>query len=376
MTTTDGSQSNIRHSGVDMDDKIDNTNEKETTYEVLQRWYHLLFTKEDYLHHHKILGTLCLLSFTFRFVAQFVYGDMGFKAFPYLTLPTMVLHTLLSISSFQFKIPVRRIRDGGRIWPQYRYHSLIFALRSILMIGVYFYEDTVIDSNLSESHPQHRFYFMNYIILMGAMGAAELVNIMVGEEQRSNTIRDLEHSEYVKFVFSTMQFNVMAIFLLGIRYYSIPFYTLFTVQLTPFIGTLRRKAILTSNFWGAFVYASLLMGGFTIQWYSYQLAGGEVLHLFGRNIGLYAALLRFTDVIPKELSIIQSKFVIWTVMYLITNHYRSMDYQNIDIIHLRALLVLVVVLLGLTAHHKVKSGYYPKDVKHAKQMKITDQKSM
>lgn len=323
---------------------------------------------------------MCLFSFATRFLLQFFYDDMGFKAFPHLTIPTIILHALLSASSFQFKIPIRRIRDGGRIWPQYRYHSLIFSMRSLMVLALYYYEDYTADTakntTSTESNQPKRYYFMNYIILMCVMGAAEYVNDMVGKDQRSNTIRELDGSEYVKFLFSTMQFNAMAIFLIGVRYYSIPFYALFTIQLTPFIGTLRRKLIFTSNFWGAFVYGALLVGGFTIQWYYYHLAGGEVLHLFGRNIGLYAALLRFTDIIPKEASIIQNKFVIWTIMYIITNHYRSMDYTNIDVIHLRVLLALVVVLLGWTAHHKVQSGYYPKDVKHAKQMQRSDPKSV
>jgi hypothetical protein len=116
-------------------------NEKESTSEMLQRWYKLLFTKEDYLHHHKILGILAISSFLFRFILFFIYDDMGFKEFPYLTVPTLLLHLSLNLSSFQFKIPIRRIRDGGRIWRQSRYHAIIFAMRSVLLISARYYED-------------------------------------------------------------------------------------------------------------------------------------------------------------------------------------------------------------------------------------------
>jgi hypothetical protein len=241
-------------------------------------------------------------------------------------------------------------------------------------MALYYYEEQIDhqNHNTASGSPQShrtRFYFMNYIIHMGNMGAVELVNYMVGEEQRSNTIRDVEASGYAKFLFSTMQFNIMAIILIGIPYYAIPFYALITIQITPFIGTLRRKSIFNSNFGGKFLYAAMLVGGFVIQSYCYHKAGGEKLHLFGRIIGLYAALLRFSHVIPQELSLLQNKFVIWTIMYMITNHYRSRDYNTLDVVHLRILLVIVLVLLGWTAHHKVQSGYYPKDVKEAKQMK-------
>ena len=97
------------------------------------------------------------------------------------------------------------------------------------------------------------------------------------------------------------------------------------------------------------------------------------MHLFGRCIGLYAALLRFTDVMPKSLSLLQNKFVIWTVMYTIIHYSRSMQYDY-NVVHLRILLAIAILLLGLTAHHKVQSGYYPKDVKHAQLMKRPDPK--
>ena len=54
-TKTNGSHSS--NGTVVKDDNATGTavdaKEKETTYEILQRWYKLLFTKEDYLHHHK-----------------------------------------------------------------------------------------------------------------------------------------------------------------------------------------------------------------------------------------------------------------------------------------------------------------------------------
>jgi len=33
-----------------------------------------------------------------------------------------------------FKIPLKRIASGYRIWPEYRLHSIFFALRSLSMM--------------------------------------------------------------------------------------------------------------------------------------------------------------------------------------------------------------------------------------------------
>jgi hypothetical protein len=360
-----GTTSNDIQQRVDDDDDKSTPKEGRRTYDTLKRWYKLLFTKEDYLHHHKTLGILCLLSFILRFV-NFFNQDMAFQAYPHFTIPTIVLHTLLSVSSFQFKIPIRRIRDGGRIWPQYRWHSLIFSLRSLLLLALYYYEDLY--------QLKQPLYYMNYIVLLCIMGAAELVNTLVGEEQRSNTVREIDGSGYAKFFFSAMQYNAWAVFLIGIRCYSIPFYALFTIQITPFIGTLRRKMIFTSNFWGAFVYGAMLVGGFSVQTYYYHTVGGETFHLFGRSIGFFAALLRFTAILPKSLSFLQNKFVIWTLMYYIIQRYRAINF-DMDVVHLRIVFGTIVLLLSLTAHHKVQSGYYPKDVKHAKQIKMSEKSS-
>jgi len=40
--------------------------------------------------------------------------DMGF-IYPELTLPTIVLHFMLTASAFMFKIPAKRIKQGDRI---------------------------------------------------------------------------------------------------------------------------------------------------------------------------------------------------------------------------------------------------------------------
>jgi hypothetical protein len=89
------------------------------------QWKEKLITQEDPMHLHKTLGILCLVHFAWRFSMVGADSDMGFKTYPRLTIPAICLHLLLSLSSIEFKIPAKRIKEGSRIWPEYRYCTKI-----------------------------------------------------------------------------------------------------------------------------------------------------------------------------------------------------------------------------------------------------------
>jgi hypothetical protein len=335
---------------------IDKDKEPQSFLTTLSAWKEALVTKEDLFYHHKILGGLVLLSAFVRFT--YFVNDMGFRSHPEWTIPTLALHWMLTASAFQFKIPKQRIRDGGRIWQQYRWHALIFTTRSVLFIALYWYEQ---QKNLEPD------YNINFALAMSVMAAADCATWAAGDD-RSNTVRELDGPGMVKFAFSSMQFNVTAFFIVGIRSCAVPFYALVGVQITAFVGTLRRKGVFNSKFWGGFVYGSLLVGGFVVQAYQYHVAGGERMHLFGRAIALLAAFLRLTPLLPSFCWPLQNKFVIWTLVYFIVRHYRPMVSQ-LDLLHLRCIVFALLMAMVVSCYVKVKSGYYPSDVKAAKQMK-------
>lgn len=333
-----------------------------------------LVTREDFLHMHKILGVLVLISFFYRLTQ--LLDDMAFPSHPEVTLPTIFLHWFLTISSFQFKIPPRRIRDGGRIWPQYRWHSLAFTSRSCICLLVYYFEHKY------NWAPQ---YWINYAILMANMAAADTATWYYGPEFSSNSVREIEAPGALKFFFSLMQFNGAAGLLFGLRSYAIPFFMLFAVQLVPFIGTLRRKGIFTSGLGGAILNGILLVAGFTVQAIQYHKAGGEALHLFVRSIVLAAAFLRLAP-LPQFLWPLQNKYVIWTIMYEVVCQVRpilllqgggdvpqppvsSEFLRNVvtDLVLMRSIVATLVIALMIACYMKVQGGYYPKNVQDAKQ---------
>ena len=98
----------------------------------LKAWRRSLFTHEDKFNAHKLLGLPCLAHFLVRTLSVPVrpFADMGFTASP-VTLVLIIWHLLLSISSLVFKIPKMRIKEGSRIWPEFRLHSIVFACRSL-----------------------------------------------------------------------------------------------------------------------------------------------------------------------------------------------------------------------------------------------------
>ena len=96
-----------------------------------------LFTHEDTFNMHKMLGVPCLVHFLFRTLSVPFrpFADMGFVASK-LTAIFIVWHLLLSVSSLIFKIPKMRIKEGSRIWPEFRLHSIVFACRSLACMTV------------------------------------------------------------------------------------------------------------------------------------------------------------------------------------------------------------------------------------------------
>lgn len=270
-----------------------------------ETWREKLFTHEDPYHFHKVVGLLVLISIAVRF---FMVGerDMGFASHPHLTYPTLMLHFLLNASSMIFKIPARRIKDGGRIWPEYRLHAAVFAIRSMVTILIYHIER---EYNLAPN------YDLNFAIVIGGMLAADLASWSVGSKYQSRSVRDLDSHPLAKFFFSFMQFNANAGLLFGLRRFTLPFLIIFVTQTTPFMATLRRKNIFMSNFGGAFIYGAMLFYSAVLTQMDYINASPRTFAVV-RTLGQLAALQRMTP-LPALLAPLQNKYVVWTTMFLL-----------------------------------------------------------
>ena len=98
-----------------------------------------LITHEDNFHIHKIIGVSCLINFIYQFYHLISYS--------YLPLATsrkrnyiLALHGLLSLSSFIFHVPKNRHKGLPMIYKEFRLHSIVFALRSVLCALAFYYK--------------------------------------------------------------------------------------------------------------------------------------------------------------------------------------------------------------------------------------------
>ena len=99
----------------------------------------LLFVAEGRLHPHKLLGLYAICHFAYRYHAFFagdLSTDMGFaNGRPHRTALLLAPHLALQLSGLRFIIPRRRVTEGSRIWPEYRWHALVFASRSLALMA-------------------------------------------------------------------------------------------------------------------------------------------------------------------------------------------------------------------------------------------------
>jgi hypothetical protein len=275
-------------------------------------WKKQLITHEDPGHMHKILGVTCLISFIWR-LAQMGETDMGFQKYTKLTLPTIILHWCLTLSSFIFTIPVKRIKTGDRIWPEYRLHALVFLSRSLAIMTVYYYEQYY---NLKPN------YDLNFLIVMCTLIAADVSSWSVGDN-RSSSIRELDTHPAVKFFFSMMQFGATAGCLYGMRRYSIMFYMAFIVQINPFLMTLRRKNLLSKNvvvtMYGVGLASAI--GLVIYEHTNHAYNGFNSFYCQGLIVNL-AAILRLGPRFPIIRYVQDNKYLLWLTLGLLLRYVR------------------------------------------------------
>jgi hypothetical protein len=283
----------------------------------IETWREKLITKEDYMHHHKVLGIIVFVMFIVRFALVGAESDMGFKSYPQYTIPTILIHFLLNASSFQFVIPKKRIKNGSRIWPEYRLHAAVFAIRSMILILYYHYEMTY------QLPPN---YYVNYMIQIGGMIAADLASYSVSDKYQSRSVRDLDAHPAMKFFFSYMQFNAHAGILYGLRRCTLPFMIIFVTQLTPFVATLYRKQIIhTDSVAGVILYAGFLLYGATYVQLDYIHDSNKTFAIV-RGLGQIAALQRMTPLPFSKhpmIQFVQNKYVVWTTTFLLLQYIRA-----------------------------------------------------
>eukprot|EP00937_MAST-01D_sp_MAST-1D-sp2_P008148 g8148.t1 len=218
-----------------------------------------LFTSHDPYYVHKTLGVGALLHFVYRLsLAREHALDMGFGG-SLATLACIAWHLALSVSSLIFRITAKRLRaaNTAMIWPEFRWHNIIFAARSLAQMLVLWCE-----LRWGATLPLWLHVAVQFLALAAASAASR--NYPSGSAIRAGgSVRDLDAPAWFKLFFSNQQFELSAICLVGVRRFALHFQATFIIQLTAFIMTLRRKN-LAGHRTVVGIYAFLLVAGFAI----------------------------------------------------------------------------------------------------------------
>jgi hypothetical protein len=214
---------------------------------------HRLVTHEDghFFHAHKIFGILGLGNYVYRIASHALYGTMFYDT-SFWTLAMIAIHAMMHVTSFQFLIPARRNRVYNIIWPEMRWHSLVFAYRSLFMMTVlWFAWIGVIPSYVTP--------WIRGPLVLATMALADNITSyytrMDAIKETETTMRSNPYPSYVNpswtrwynLMYSTSQvFGTMNILC---RDMGSIFLVVLPIQIAPFGMTLVKKGVITQAGW-------------------------------------------------------------------------------------------------------------------------------
>lgn len=270
-----------------------------------------LMTKEDPYHIHKTLGIVSIVHFVYRYGRLFIYKTMDFTT--NYDIGFLIVHALLSTTSFDFKIPQSRNKVSPMIYPEFRLHNLLFSYRSILCTLFFYYRLPIIYNILA-----------CYMTMIGADIVSKYYKdgtTMRGMQFDANVSE--ESKKTITMFHSKMQLCATTYMIGNI---DSAFTPLFPIQLSSFLMTLVRKNIIKTNHWHLVYGCSLIMNVFVYYSLRFDFI---MLQLFIFKLFSY---MRFT----KQ----QNKYLCWTLIYGIFMIYRQYPYTIPYEDTLKTLLIL------------------------------------
>lgn len=206
-----------------------------------------LITYQDgkFGHLHKMLGGVALIHYIGRFLEFATFGRIAFVRADFMFV---VVHFLLSWSSFIFHLPAIRSVHAPMIWPEFRAHSVLFATRSLVAMTM---------SMWDVSTPWTR-----YVNVMTTMVLADLATKYY--KITVTTMRDMPFPDWVSQRTrdrANLYYSVSQVLATSGLLFSPSmeraFLILFPIQLAAFLMTLVRKKIIGPLSWHAVYAASL-----------------------------------------------------------------------------------------------------------------------
>jgi NAD(P)H-flavin reductase len=218
-------------------------------FKFKQTKFSRLFSKEDKANIHKILGSFALLNYAWFFFDLYYSGCKGKMTlrkkdsnFIFSILPLIIL----SLSGLMFHAPLTINKISGGMPREYQYHSVIFALRSLIIVIIL----CLFGKNKYTT-------ILIICILFATMKSADIVsknlkdpNDKLGSKVRSIPywtncpvyLRDIIKDIYsfAQLLFTAWAFNADV---------EIHIAVAFVIQFTAFLFTLLRKGFISVKWW-------------------------------------------------------------------------------------------------------------------------------
>jgi len=201
---------------------------------------------------HKILGFSALAHFLYRYAVHWKTGQMRFSH-SYYDLIYIAGHLTLSLTSFLFPVSPNRNFNHQIIWKELQLHNISFTARSC---AIFAYNLVYPEQNL-----WHRFF-----IVMMFHYVADLITKYY---HAGNTMRDMAMDNrflpqwtktYFDRFYAFSQFGATAVLIIPngcTPEYA--FMSMFAIQLSTFLMTLRLKGIINNDMWHIVYTICLLM---------------------------------------------------------------------------------------------------------------------
>lgn len=275
-----------------------------------------LITHEDKFHIHKIMGVVSLLNYIYLLGDCFYSGaqaepslrevDAGFIGMTW-------IHSILSLSALQFLIPRSRTGILPMIWQEFRAHSIVFAVRSFLLINALYFAAKIfnVDANDITSSDDTGFNMTSHILRLGvvllAMKMADLSTEYLRENKKETTTATMpywsdcpaELQSTIKYFYTHSQFMATFVCLYGKLPYILA--VAFPIQFASFMMTLVRKNII-SSFWYHVLYGGSLLAVYLIN---------------AADINMYPVIILGALLIYLRVHVKVNKYVLWTLVGVI-----------------------------------------------------------
>jgi hypothetical protein len=298
-----------------------------------------LITHEDKFHIHKTMGVISLLNYFYLLFDCFYSGteaEISLRSVDGGFIGLTWVHTILSLSALQFLIPRTRTGILPMIWQEFRAHSIVFAVRSFLIItALYFFfnhsDDNTKDTTISPTAIAVRLAFV-----LLAMKMEDVSTEYLRENRKETTTATMPYwsdcpaslQSVIKYFYTHSQFMATVVCLFG----KIPYIlaVAFPIQIASFLMTLVRKNII-SAFWYHMLY------------------GGSLLIVYLINAAdprLYPIILVGIALIYARVHMKLNKYILWTLVALIGGFakYATSDNVSTDDIMTRLLWMAVPFL--------------------------------